>query len=552
MGLNEKRKVLVVGHKNPDTDSVCSAIAYAHLKNLAGGEDMFEPRRAGELNEETRYVLETFGVAEPELVLDVGAQVKDIEIRRTPGINGQVSLKRAWEMMKDLNVVTLPITDDADKLKGIIVTKDITTTYMDVYDSYILSRSGTKYKNILDTLDGTLLCGNAEEQVREGKVIVGSANPEIMEEYIDDNDIVIMGKRYEDQLCAIEANAGCLVIAGGPKVSKTIIKLAEMNNCVLITTEYDTFTTARLINQSMPVGYFMRHRENLTLFETEEYIDEVREIMSKERHRDFPILDEDDRYVGMISRRNLLNMKKKQLILVDHNEKTQAVDGIAGADILEIIDHHRIGSLETIAPVFFRNQPVGCTATIIYQMYQEQGKEIPKDIAGLLCSAILSDTLMYRSPTCTKLDEITAEALAAIAGIRTEDHAKAMFRAGSDFGSKTAEEIFHQDFKVFTANDVDFGVGQISAMTTEELDQVKEKLLPYLETAQKHHDIAMVYVMLTNIMEETTYLISCGDGAAEKIEGAYGVKQEKDYQILQGVVSRKKQLIPALMAALQE
>ena len=284
----------------------------------------------------------------------------------------------------------------------------------------------------------------------------------------------------------------------------------------------------------------------------EEYIDEVREIMSKEKHRDFPVLDEDGKYLGMISRRNLLNMKKKQVILVDHNEKTQAVDGIGGADILEIIDHHRIGSLETMSPVFFRNQPLGCTATIIYQMYQEQNVEINKEMAGLLCSAILSDTLMYRSPTCTPLDKAVAEQLAQIADINTEEHAKAMFQAGSDFGSKTPEEIFYQDFKTFSQDSVDFGVGQLSAMTQEELDQVRDKLLPYLREAMTERKIEMVFVMLTNIIEETTYLICEGENADELVEKAYHVHKEGNYHILKGVVSRKKQLIPMFMSAMQE
>ncbi len=551
LGLTEQRKVWVVGHKNPDTDSICSAIAYARLKNLTTGSDCYEAKRAGDINEETRYVLETFGAAAPELVTDVGAQVKDIEIRRTPGISGKLSLKRAWEMMKEQNVVTLPITDEEEALKGIIVTQDIATSYMDVYDNCILSRAKTQYRNILDTLEGTLLCGNEHAYFTGGKVIVGSANPEIMEEYIDDDDLVIMGNRYEAQICALEANASCIIVAGGPKISKTIIKLAQIKDCTLITTDYDTYTAARLINQSMPVQYFMR-REHLVTFETEEYIDDVRKIMSRERHRDFPVLDEDSRYVGMISRRNLLNMQKKQLILVDHNEKTQAVDGIDGAEILEIIDHHRIGSLETISPVFFRNQPVGCTGTIIYQMYQEQGIAVPGDVAGLLCSAILSDTLMYRSPTCTPMDQLAAEALAAIAGIGTEDHAKAMFRAGSDFGSKSAEEIFYQDFKTFVQGDLEFGVGQISAMTGEELDQVRDVLLPYLREAMTQQGIALVFVMLTNIIEETTYLISAGQGADELMRQAYGVEKQGDYHVLRGVVSRKKQLIPALISAIQQ
>ena len=550
MSINEKKKVWVVGHKNPDTDSICAAIAYANLKNQADG-NRYEAKRAGELNEETKYVLDTFGVKSPGLITDVGAQVKDIEIRKTPGVSGKISLKRAWEMMKEQNVVTLPVTDKENNLEGLIITGDIATSYMDVYDNSILSRAKTQYQNIVDTLDGTMLCGNEHAYFMKGKVVVGSANPETMEQFLEDDDLVIMGIRYDAQICALESNASCIVIAGSPQVPKTIVKMAEEKHCVLITTDYDTYTAARLINQSMPIKFFMR-REQLVTFETEEYIDEVREIMSKEKHRDFPVLDEDGKYIGMISRRNLLNMKKKQLILVDHNEKTQAVDGIGGADILEIIDHHRIGSLETMSPVFFRNQPLGCTATIIYQMYQEQKVAIDKKVAGLLCSAILSDTLMYRSPTCTPLDKAVAEELAQIADINIEEHAKAMFQAGSDFGSKTPEEIFYQDFKTFSQDGVEFGVGQLSAMTQEELEQVRDKLLPYLRDVLVERKIEMVFVMLTNIIEETTYLICAGEKADDLVEKAYHVHKEGDYHVLKGVVSRKKQLIPMFMSAMQE
>ena len=550
MSKNEKKKVWVVGHKNPDTDSICAAIAYANLKNQADG-NRYEAKRAGELNEETKYVLDTFGVKSPGLITDVGAQVKDIEIRKTPGVSGKISLKRAWEMMKEQNVVTLPVTDKENNLEGLIITGDIATSYMDVYDNSILSRAKTQYQNIVDTLDGTMLCGNEHAYFMKGKVVVGSANPETMEQFLEDDDLVIMGNRYDAQICALESNASCIVIAGSPQVPKTIVKMAEEKHCVLITTDYDTYTAARLINQSMPIKFFMR-REQLVTFETEEYIDEVREIMSKEKHRDFPVLDEDGKYIGMISRRNLLNMKKNQLILVDHNEKTQAVDGIGGADILEIIDHHRIGSLETMSPVFFRNQPLGCTATIIYQMYQEQKVAIDKKVAGLLCSAIQSDTLMYRSPTCTPLDKAVAEELAQIADINIEEHAKAMFQAGSDFGSKTPEEIFYQDFKTFSQDGVEFGVGQLSAMTQEELEQVRDKLLPYLRDVLVERKIEMVFVMLTNIIEETTYLICAGEKADDLVEKAYHVHKEGDYHVLKGVVSRKKQLIPMFMSAMQE
>lgn len=538
--MEQEKKIWILGHKNPDTDSICAAIAYADLKNKIG-EGAYESKRAGQLNEETKYVLEHFKVQAPGYVSDVGAQVKDIEIRKTAGVDSHISMKKAWELMKAENVVTLPVTKSTGELEGLIITGDIATSYMDVYDNEILARARTQYKNIIETLEGTLLEGNEHAYFTKGKVVVAAASPEMMEEYIEDDDLVILGNRYEVQLCALEMNASCIIVCSGAKVSQTIRKMARERGCVLITTPYDTYTVARLINQSMPIKYFMR-KEHLVTFETEEYVDDVKEIMSKERHRDFPILDEDGKYVGMISRRNLLNMKKKQVILVDHNEKSQAVDGIAGAEILEIIDHHRLGSLETMSPVFFRNQPLGCTSTIIYQMYQEKGVEVPKKIAGLLCSAIISDTLMFRSPTCTAVDRVAAEALAAIAEINIEELAKNMFQAGSDFKSKSPEEIFYQDFKTFFAEDKEFGVGQISAMSQEELSHVKEKLVPYLGKVLNERKLSMVYVMLTNILEESTELIYAGDMAGQIAEKAFHVHETEGAGslYLKGVVSRKK------------
>ena len=284
----------------------------------------------------------------------------------------------------------------------------------------------------------------------------------------------------------------------------------------------------------------------------DEFTDNIKETMAKKRHRDFPVLDKYGNYIGMISRRNLLNMSLKKLILVDHNEKSQAVDGVESAEILEIIDHHRIGSLETISPVFFRNQPLGCTATIIYQMYRENGVEISQTIASLLCAAIVSDTLMYRSPTCTEYDRQTAEELAKIAGIKVEQFARAMFKAGSNLKSKEPEEIFFQDFKTFSINDVSFGVGQINAMTREELSDIKEKLKPYLEEATGKLNVNMVFFMLTDIISESTELLYVGGNAEELIENAFGIMPDEDSFRLEGVISRKKQLIPTLMAIMQQ
>ncbi len=546
----ETKKIWVVGHKNPDTDSICAAISYAYLKNQAKQHE-YVAKRAGAVNEETRYVLDFFEVEEPELITYVGAQIKDISIRKTEGVSSQISLKRAWELMKKLDVVTLPVTNRFGKLEGVIVTKDIATSYMDVFDNRELANSRTQFKTIAETLEGSVLVGNEHAYFVKGKVAVATSNPAYMADYIERDDLVILGDRKEAQLQAIHSNASCIVIGGGLKVEDEVKAAAEKKDCVIITTPFDTFSVARLINQSMPIKQFMT-RQNLITFDIDDYVDDVRDTMSKIRHRDFPVLGENGNYEGMISRRNLMNMQKKQVILVDHNEKSQAVDGIGEADILEIIDHHRLGSLETISPVYFRNQPLGCTSTIIYQMYQEKGVQIPQRIAGLMLSAIVSDTLMFRSPTCTPLDKAVAKKLAVIAHIDIEEHARNMFRAGSDFKGKTAEEIFYQDFKIFHTDDSDFGVAQVGAMSREELDNVAQQLRPYLRQVLGDKKLDMVYVLLTDILEESSVVICDGADAGKTVAGAFGVREDATGMLLEGIVSRKKQFIPTLMNFMTE
>ena len=547
----ESKKVWVVGHKNPDTDSICAAISYAYLKNQSGDKKTYVAKRAGAVNEETRYVLERFGVEEPPLVSYAGAQIKDINIRKTAGVSNQISLKRAWELMKKLEVVTLPVTNQFGKLEGVIVTKDIATSYMDVLDNCVLSKARTQYKTIAETIDGEVYAGNEHAHFVRGKVVIATSNPEYMADYIEDDDLVILGDREEAQMQAIRSNASCIIIGGGLEVAEEVKKLAEKRDCVIITTPFDTFSVARLINQSMPIKQYMTRRELVT-FDIDDYVDDVKDVMSRVRHRDFPVLGSNGNYVGMISRRNLMNMQKKQIILVDHNEKSQAVDGLGEAEILEIIDHHRLGSLETVSPVYFRNQPLGCTSTIIYQMYQEQRVEIPKEIAGLLLSAIISDTLMFRSPTCTPLDKSVAKRLAEIADVDIEDHAKKMFRAGSDFKNKTTEEIFYQDFKIFHTEDCDFGVAQISAMSGEELEQIGEQLRPFLPQVLGEKRLNMVYVMLTDILEESSKIIFAGEDAGKILAHAFKKQEDADGILLDGIISRKKQMIPTLMNEMSE
>ena len=557
MAVEGLKKTLVLGHRNPDTDSICSAICYAGFKHQLTGEN-YEPCRAGNVNPETQYVLDYFNLKAPRLVENVKTQVKDIEIRKTKGVSRGISLKNAWGLMQENNVVTLPCVTEEGLLEGVITIGDITKSYMNLYDSSIISKACTKYANILDTLEGSMVVGDSETYFDQGKVLIAAANPDLMENYIEKHDLVILGNRYESQLCAIEMEAGCIIVCEGAGVSLTIRKLAQERGCAVITTPYDTYTTARLINQSMPISYFMT-KENIIEFSEEDYLDDIREIMASKRHRDFPVLDSDGKYIGMISRRNLLGAKGKSIILVDHNEKSQAVEGMESADIREIIDHHRLGTVETMSPVFFRNQPLGCTATIIYQMYQENHMEIDKTTAGLLCSAIISDTLLFRSPTCTAVDKAAGLALAQIAGLDIEKYAIDMFSAGSNLKGKSDGDIFYQDFKRFTVGNSVFGIGQITSLNAVELKDLRSRMSVYTEKEREQHEIDMMFFMLTNILTESTDLICTGQGAEQLITTAFHVRDEDVENVsaqtgivkLPGVVSRKKQLAPQIMMALQ-
>ena len=527
MAAEKAKKTIVIGHKNPDTDSICSAIGYANFKTLqTGGE--YVPCRAGELNPETTFVLDYFKVDVPKLIKSVKTQVKDIEIRETPGVSKNISLRKAWNLMQEDGLVTLPAVTDKNILEGLITVGDITRSYMNVYDSSILSKACTQYANIIETLEGAIFVGDEKEYFDKGKVLIAAANPDMMEYYIEENDLVILGNRYESQLCAIEMGASCIIVCEGAGVSMTIKKLAQERGCTVITTPYDTYTAARLI----------------------------KDVMASKRFRHFPVLDKEGKYKGLISRRNLLGARGKNVILVDHNERGQAVDGIENANILELIDHHRLGTVETVGPVFFRNQPLGCTATIIFQMYREQGLEIDKTIAGLLCSAIISDTLLFRSPTCTPMDRAAAVSLAEMAGIKLDEFANQMFEAGSELKGKSDAEILYLDFKKFSAGKTNFGVGQINSLNAEELGKLKNRMLPFMEKAREDEGLDMIFFMLTNILTETTELLCVGQGAAQVVADAFHVgdanEELKQTATLPGVVSRKKQLIPALTVTLEQ
>ena len=549
--MRGQKRVYIIGHKNPDTDSICSAIAYADIKNrTTSGKVKYVARRAGQINEETQHVLNRFGIEAPPYLGNVGTQVKDMDIRTSPDVNKHMPVRNAWNLMRENGIVTLPIKDENGTLEGLITIGDIAQSLM-CADNYTLGKARTQYLQIAQTLDARVVAGDEEGYFENGKVLVGALHPDRMKEYIGAGDLVILGNREEDHLKALEEKASCLVICLDSEVSERVLKVARQQKVTIIVTPFDTFTVARTINQSIPLRYLMR-TENLVTFHTEDFTDSIQDVMVKNRHRAFPVISKHGKCIGTISRRNFLGMHKKEVILVDHNERSQAVDNIDSAQILEIIDHHKLGNIETMAPVMFRNLPVGCTGTIMYQMYNEARLEITPQIAGLLCAAIISDTLMFRSPTCTIHDKMAAGALALIADIEIESFAKEMFHAGSSLKDKSSEEIFYQDYKKFISGEQTFGVGQISSMEAEELGRIKEKLIPFMKSEYGRNGVSSVYFMLTNILEESTELIFYGENCDNLLEEAFHVKAQNRSVILPGVVSRKKQLIPALMEAMQD
>ena len=547
----EAHKVVVIGHRNPDTDSICPAIAYAELKNRTSTL-VCEPRRAGKMNQETEFVLKKFGVTPPRMCTDVNPKIRDVDYREMPGIPGSTSLRRAWKIMRDQQIDTLSITSADNELEGIITVKDLATANMDVFDTAVLAKSRTSYKDILETLNGTMVVGNADAVCTTGHIKIGTATPELLESSVEKGDIVILSNRYESQLCAIEKEASLLIICNGAKVGRTIQRIADETGVAIMTTPVDTYAAGKLISQCAPISYYMT-RDDILKFTLVTPVADVLRVMAKVRHRYFPILDEDGKYCGMVSRRNVIALRKRRIILVDHNEATQAVEGFDQAEILEIIDHHRIGSLETSGPVYFRNQPVGCTATIITQMYDENGVDIPPQIAGLLLAAILSDTLAFRSPTCTPVDENAAKRLAKIAGVDIEEFSTEMFEAGEKLDGKTPEEVFLQDFKVFMCGDIRFGVAQGSYMTRKNLQAAQALLQPYLEEARNKQNVEDLYMLLTDVPKEESVVICTGRYAAEVLSNGFESRPAADGSwTLPGVVSRKKQFIPAMMSAYQE
>ena len=544
------RKVNVVGHQHPDTDSICAAISYAYLKNQIDPETEYEARRAGAINRETQFVLKHFGFEEPRLITTATPQMKDVSYNTAAAIDGETSLLAAWNRMRDEHTSTLCIADEEGNLQGLIAVRDVANANMDILDSEVVGRSETLFSNIIETLDGELIVGDPAGRVTKGHVIVGTS-PEMMEDILEQGDVVLTTNRYDTQDYAVRAGAGVLIVCNSARVSNVVKETAEERGCAIIATKWDTYAAARLVTMSIPVRAKMLPGDLVDRFSVNTAVEDAEKVMAKTGHRFFPVLDEDGHYAGIVTSSDIIAPRKKHLILVDHNERQQAVYGLEQAEIMEIIDHHRLGSIETAGPVMFRNMPVGCTCTIIYDMYQENGVEIPANIAGLMLSAILSDTLCFRSPTCTPKDKYVGEQLAKICGEDIDEYADAMFDAGADLTGRTADEVFNSDFKVFSRGDVRFGVGQGSFMTEASRKAAEELVGPYLVDGATINELPMVFYLFTDVKTQTSDMLYWGAAAEEVAHRAFNVDPVDGIAVLPGVVSRKKQVIPALMETLQ-
>lgn len=543
MAATATRHINIIGHQNPDTDSICSALAYAWLKNRGSLNGLYEARRAGHVNRETRFVLQHFGIEAPRLCTDVSPQIKDIDIRKQAGIDGEMSVRAAWNLMRDVEIDTLCIVDSDNELQGLITIKDIADANMDLFDTAVLAAANTRCTNLLETLEAELVVGSADAHIDSGNICIGTS-PEIMEELVKPGDLVLVSNRYETQMCAIDCGAQAIVVCCGSAVPRTIIARAQEKGCAVLATPYNTYAAARLISTAAPVRHFMRTKE-LLKFSVNTPIEDAKKVMASVRHRYFPILDENGKYCGVVSRRNLLNLHRKQLILVDHNERTQAVDGLDEAEILEIIDHHRLADIQTKNPITVRNEPVGSTTTIVAGMYQDKGLMPTAKMAGLMAAAIVSDTVMFKSPTCTQRDIDVANRMARIANISLQALGQVIFSA-SGGGAKSAEEIFRTDYKEFHIAGHNLAVSQVTCMDSDQLLQRKGEFLQLMSSLQKKQGFDMVILMITDVLLEGTQLLFVGD--RDSIRQAFNVEDAEDVVFLPKVMSRKKQVIPMLSA----
>lgn len=543
-----KEKVYITGHRVPDTDSICSALAYAELKNRMGDMEAI-PVRLGELNQETRFVLDYFQVKAPVYMDSIKPLLKDIEVDRAHGVAGGTSLFKASQIIENNHLNSLAIVDEDDKLEGIVSLSNITKSYANIWDDTIIGRSETPLDNITEVLSAKVVVNPKNPRPFEGSFNIYAMN-HLDNQLIKENDLVLVGDRYEAQKDAIERGVSLLVLTNNSEMSEELIELAEEMGVTVISSSLTTFIAARMIPQAVPISFLMT-KENLVGFYEEQSLEEVQKKMAQTRFRSYPVLNGNDEVIGSISRFHLINVQKKKLIQVDHNEASQSIPDIDHAEIIEIIDHHRVANVTTTQPIYFRNMPVGCTSTIISQMFFEQGIRPSKEAAGLMSAAIISDTLLFRSPTATPMDKFALERLAPIAGIDPESFAMEMFRVGTDLTDKKPTELLNQDVKFYTISDVKIKVAQVFTMNLDEIDELTERLIIRMKELLASQEEDTYVLAITDLFKETSKILVVGRGE-EEIALEFGQTLKNNSFMAQGVLSRKKQLIPIINQAISK
>ncbi|MDO4663011.1 MAG: putative manganese-dependent inorganic diphosphatase [Tissierellia bacterium] len=544
-----KETVYITGHKHPDTDATIAAIAYAYLKNKLG-EVKAIPLRLGHINQETKFVLDYFGVKPPIIKDSMKPQVGDLDYDSAYTVGEEISIQQAWNIIQENHLNSLPVTDQDNKLIGIASLSNLTRSYMEVWDDKIIGRSHTPLYNILDVLNAKTIVKGEENPHFDGKmsVFAMSRDNQNIKELVSKGDIVILADRKEAQEFTISQKVSLMILTNGTKLDDKLCELAKEKNVTVITTEYDTFMAARLLPQSIPIKYVMT-TDNLISFKKSDNIDDIKKVMAETRYRSYPIVDDRNIVQGTISRYHLISNEKKKLILVDHNEKNQSISDIDDAEIVEIIDHHRVANIQTSGPVFFRNEPVGSTSTIISKMFFESGIRPPKHIAGILSAAIISDTLLFRSPTSTDTDRRVLERMSKIADINPEEFAMKMFKAGTSLKGKKPEDLINGDVKIFPIGEEKVRVGQVMTMNPDELQPIKDELMVLMENKIKTKGESMFLLMLTDIFNKTSDLIVVGRHK-DKIAEEFDTKIKNGIITAPGVLSRKKQVIPKITAAI--
>lgn len=529
------KPIYISGHRNPDTDSIIGAVCYADLKKRKGAGNALACR-LGDINAESRFVLDRYNLEEPQYLKSVKTQVSDLDIDQVLSVNSSTPVKAAMETMQNTGIGSMAVVNDEGRLEGIVTFGDIARGDVQlVYHDEVID---TTVENVVSTLSGHVISGKGGNV--KGVVTVLTDEEELKSA----KGIVIAKYRDGMEKLAATSTADLVVLCKGAKAAK--IDESAATNTVM--TSFGVFETARLISQSIPVANVMV-KENLVTFGINDYIDDVKEVMTSTRIRSFPVLNEEGIVVGIITRNHLIKKKQKQVILIDHNEKAQTIPGIEQACITEIIDHHRVADLETAQPLYIRSEPVGSSNTIIATMYREAGIVPEKNIAGAMLCGILSDTVLFKSPTCTQRDKDMALYLAEISGEDIDTLGNDLFTAGSTLVKEGAEAMVGKDFKEFTLGGKTVGVGQITIWDTELVEPVQDEIIAYMNklVAEKGYD--MILFMETSIKKEGTLLVCAGD-YAKTVEEAFGKPAENGQLYLDGVMSRKKQIVPPVQGAL--